>query len=84
MVIFRVVLASVAEIYALQTGIAGWIPANRRVFARLQGVHVFLGQLEIKHLRILEDAGVGDRLGEGDVALPWVSTVLYYRPIGIG
>lgn len=46
-----------------------WIPANRRIHARGQALHVFSRQLEIKNLRILHDPRIRRRLGQGEISL---------------
>lgn len=45
------------------------VPADRSVHVSVEGVHVLLGQLEIEHLGVLDDASVGHGLGKRNVSL---------------
>jgi hypothetical protein len=53
----------------LDLAVTNRVPAHRRILIQLQTRHVLLRQGEIEDLRVLGNARVGDRFGEGNTSL---------------
>lgn len=53
----------------LELGVVGRVPANRRVVVRRQTVHVFLGQLEVEQLSVLDNPRFSNGLGQRNESL---------------